>query len=118
MSNETQVLLSNITAESVDSTFAYSDKKPGAGYHKYADPLHTAVYVVDSFIGSIKLQGTLAIDPAETDWFDIENTSLGLGDDSTLWATPQSVNFVGNFVWIRAAYNLQNGTITQIQYNF
>jgi hypothetical protein len=43
---------------------------------------------------------------------------LGIGDDSTLWATPQSVNFVGNFVWIRAAYNLQNGTITQIQYNF
>lgn len=118
MSNETQVLLSNITVESTDSSFTYSDKKPGAGYHRYADPLHTAVYSSNSFVGTIKLQGTLAMDPSDADWFDIEGTALGAGFDSTLWTTSKSVNFVGNFVWIRAAYNLQNGTITSIQYNF
>lgn len=118
MSNETQVLLSNITTESVGSAFSYSNKKPGAGYHRYADPLHTAVYAVDSFKGTIKLQGTLATDPADADWFDIDNTTLGAGADSSFWTTTKSVNFTGNFVWIRAVYNLVNGTITSVQYNF
>jgi hypothetical protein len=118
MSNETQTLLSSFSTESADSSFSYSDKKPGAGYHRQTDCLHTAVYTVDSFIGTIKLQATLALDPTEADWFDIINTGVGAGSDSSFWTTAHSVNFSGNFVWIRAAYNVQNGTITSIQYNF
>ena len=116
MSNET--LISSFSTESLDSSFAYTDKKPGAGYHRQLDCTHTAVYNVNSFVGSIKLQATLAIDPADADWFDVDNTLLGLGEDSSYWTTSHSVNFTGNFVWIRAAYNVQNGTIVSIQYNF
>ena len=118
MSIENQVLLANITAEAADSTYAYGSKQPGAGYHKRSDSMHTATYSVDSFVGTIKLQGTLALYPADSDFFDIADTEIGLGSDSSAWTTAGSLNFQGNFVWIRAAYNVQNGTITSILYNY
>lgn len=118
MSTETIVLLSNITAEAPDSTYTYTDKHPGAGYHRRGDGLHTATYTVDSFIGSVKIQGTLALYPGDSDWFDIDGTELGLGSDSSAWTATNSINFTGNFVWLRAAYNVQNGTITEIRYNY
>jgi hypothetical protein len=118
MSNDTIVLLSNAKTESSDSSFTYSEKRPCAGYHRQIDCVHTAVYNVSTFVGTIKLQATLELDPAESDWFDITDTNLGAGHDSAYWTTAHSVTFIGNFVWIRAAYNVQNGTIDSIQYNF
>jgi hypothetical protein len=118
MSIESIVLLSNITAEADDSVYLYSDKQPGAGYHRRGDGLHTATYTVDSFIGSVKIQGTLALYPSDSDWFDVDGTEIGLGSDSSAWTTTNSFNFTGNFVWLRAAYNLQNGIIIQILYNY
>ena len=122
MSTEIIVLLEDYSTESVSPTFTYTEKGIGAGYHNLNNSLHTAVYRVDSFVGTIKLQGTLALDPSDSDWFDIENTTKG--DDSTLITNPdnpvvsQSVNFTGNFVWIRAGHILEDGTIQSIHYNF
>lgn len=116
MSNENIVLLSNISTESTDSSFAYSDKNKGAGYNKNGDGVHTVVYTVDSFVGTIKMQGTLELYPGENDWVDITGTELG--GDSSVFSASQSRTFVGKFLWIRAAYNLQNGIITQIRYNY
>lgn len=118
MSTKNTILVSNITAESTDSSLLYSDKMKGAGYHLYGDKVHTAFYDVNSFIGYIKLQGTLSLYPGDTDWIDITGTELGLNSDSSAWTAVQSINFTGNYVWIRAAYNLQNGSIIQIRYNF
>lgn len=116
MSNENIVLLSNVSTESVDSSFAYSDKNKGAGYNKNGDGVHTVVYTVDSFVGTIKMQGTLELYPGENDWIDIAGTELG--GDSSVFSVSQSRTFIGKFLWIRAAYNLQNGIITQIRYNY
>jgi hypothetical protein len=116
MSTENHILLSNITIESIDSSFSYSEKNKGAGYNRNNDGVHTVVYSVDSFIGTVKMQGTLELYPGETDWVDIAGTELG--GDSSVFSASQSRTFVGKFLWIRAAYNLQNGTITQIRYNF
>jgi len=118
MSNESRLLLENITEESADSSFTYGPKYKGAGYHRIFNPLHTATYQVQDFIGTIKIQATLNLYPADADWFDIAETEIGAGQDSSAWTSVNSVNFTGNFVWIRAAYNLQNGTITQILYNY
>jgi hypothetical protein len=120
MSTESIILSSNVTEESVpgDSSFKYSAKQKGAGYHKYNDGIHTAVYQVDSFVGTIKLQATLELYPGDTDWVDIVNTEVAYGSDSTQSTGAQSVTFTGKFVWVRAAYNLQNGTISQIRYNY
>lgn len=116
MSTESRILLENITNEAADSLFKYSDKAKGAGYHKRLDTTHTVVYSLDSFVGTFKMQGTLELYPSDTDWFDIDNTEIG--GDSSVFSSSGTYNFKGKFVWIRAAYNLQNGTITQIRYNF
>ena len=115
MAFENIVLLSNHTTESTDSSFSYSEKGKGAGYHNLKDNMHTAVYEVSEFAGTIKLQGTLESYPVEDDWADITDTEIG--GDSSVFSSTRSVSFSGNFVWIRAAYNLQNGTITSIRYN-
>jgi hypothetical protein len=116
MSIETTILLENITLESSDSTLKYSEKQKGSGYHKIGNGLHTYVYSIDSFVGSIKLQGTLELYPGDNDWVDIDNTTLTSNGDSTIVGSTTG-NFTGNFVWIRTAYNLQDGTISQIRYN-
>ena len=117
MSVESITLIENITTESPDSTFSYGDKKKGAGYHKNNDGVHTAVYQFDDFVGTVRIQGTLELYPGDDDWFDIDGTELG--GDSTIFADDTYSNtFTGKFVWIRAAYNLQNGTITEIRYNY
>lgn len=119
MSTESIVLVSNKSTESANSGYVYSDKNKGAGYNKNSDGIHTGVYVVDSFIGTIKLQGTLELYPGDNDWFDIADTEQGLADDSTAWSNnTYTVTFTGKFVWVRAAYNIQNGSITEIRYNY
>jgi hypothetical protein len=118
MSSKILTLLSNVSAESNDSTFSYGEKNTGAGYHNRRDGLHTAVYDLDNFAGTIKIQGTLELYPSESDWVDVLGTTVG-GDSTTiLGTTTSSINFTGNFVWLRAAYNVQNGTITEIRYNY
>lgn len=93
-----------------------SDKQKGAGYHNITDSLHTLVYSVASFKGSIKLQATLLVDPTEADWFDIPETELG--GDSSVFTAVQPINFTGNFVWIRAVYTLEDGAISGIHYTY
>lgn len=117
MSIESRVLISNINLEALDSTYVYGEKHKGAGYNRRSDGLHTVIYEVTDFKGSIKIQGTLELYPAESDWTDINGTEIGLGDDSTAWTTTNTRNFTGNFIWIRAAYNLQDGIINAVRYN-
>lgn len=118
MSIESYILLENITTEAVNSGYLFSSKNKGAGYNKNDDGIHTVVYVVDNFIGSIKMQGTLELYPGDNDWFDIYGTEQGIAADSTTWANnTYTSTFTGKFIWIRAAYNLQNGTIVEVRYN-
>lgn len=116
MSTENHILISDVSTESTDSSYAYSSKNKGAGYNKNGDGVHTVVYALDSFVGTIKMQGTLELHPGDDDWADITGTELG--GDSSVFSSSQNRTFTGKFVWIRAAYNLQNGTISQIRYNF
>ena len=72
----------------------------------------------DDFNGTVKMQGSLATDPTEDDYFDIADTTF-TSDLSTKIA---SFNFTGNYVWVRAKIETTNGTsngamITSILYN-
>ena len=89
----------------LDHTGFVTDKVKGDGYYSQPDGVHTVAYQVlnrgdsvDDFFGSCKMQGTLATTPTEDDWFDISGTTV-TSDQST---TISSVNFTGNFVWVRA----------------
>lgn len=111
MSFESLVLAENISNQT--DTVVYSLPKKGSGFHR-EDGLHLYIYQVEHFIGNITLQATLKQYPGNNDWFDINETVFN-GDGSTV---SQSNNFLGNFVWIRAAYQLSNGVIRQIRFNF
>ncbi len=89
------------------------------GYYGRTDGIHTVQVTVNGFTGSFGIQGTLATEPTEDDWFDInlnvnrnvssaspyvsfpvnpaEPSNPEGGDDATLAFT-----FVGNFVYLRA----------------
>lgn len=117
MSKETRVLASNISVEAQAVEFSYGDKNKGAGYHKNTDGVHTVVYEFNNFVGTVKIQGTLELYPGAYDWVDVQGTAIGITDSSALTLN-ESRTFVGKFVYIRAAYNVQNGTITEIRYNY
>ncbi len=120
MSNETIVILSNASDDSKPTEWQYSQKYIGAGYYKSGSGMHTVYFEFDNFKGSIKIQATLDTNPADNDWFDVSY------DDSdvvltALDSTPLNSNafctFTGKFVFIRAAYQLEQGTIKEIRYN-
>lgn len=111
MQTRNVILLENISTPT--SGYQYSNKYKGAGYHRIQGGFHTAVYYLHNFTGEIVLQGTLMEFPAETDWFNIADTNINVSNQ-----TDTSVNFLGNFAWIRAEYQLISGSIFNIIYNY
>lgn len=114
MSYESIILIENVSTAGVNVA---SEKKQGAGYHRKSDSLHTVVYSVNNLLGSVKLQGTLELYPVEVDWFDIAGTPLGDNVTTLVGTQVSTANFTGNFIWIRAVYTLQSGSIVEIRYN-
>jgi len=112
-----------VTAEtsdgSTDTVLTYSgfvtDKFKGDGYYSQADGIHTVAYHVNATCtGAIKMQGSLASTPTEDDYFDIDNTTFTTDQSTTI----NSVNFTGNFVWVRAKCTSNTaGSVTKILYN-
>ena len=99
-------------------------KYQGDGYYSQIDGVHTVAYHVsagsvtaaNNFNGSIKMQGSLATNPTEDDWFDIADTTFTADTSTSL----SSYNFTGNFVWVRAkCYNwtTASSSVTKILYN-
>lgn len=121
MATETTVILESVSTQTDDPTvFLYSDKKKGSGFNGRGRGVHTAVFELSSFLGTIKLQGTLEMIPGDDDWVDIRFDDLSelSTDDSTMLSGNISKNFTGNWLWIRAAHSLQQGSITRIRFNF
>ena len=96
-------------------------------YFGHTDGIHTVQVVVNNFTGSFGIQGTLAIEPVEVDWFDINlNANQNVSSASPLISFPinpaaptgqdgdnatLAFTFVGNFVWLRAI--LDRSTIVE-----
>lgn len=91
-----------------------SEKTKGAGYYGLGYGLHTVSFQVTQFSGNLKIQATLATDPSETDWFDV-NGAVYSGATST---EVEIQNFIGNFVWIRVVGTFTSGTINRILLNY
>jgi len=121
MSTQSTTLISNYADESSPSSWYFSEKQQGAGYHKKSNSLHTAVFLFDEFKGSVKLQATLELYPGDADWFDIvydDDADPLTSLDSTPAVPSATRNFTGNFIWIRAGIQLEDGTVTEIRYNY
>ena len=112
MSSVSETILSNQVHPGDSTSVAVTGTKyKGDGYYGRADGFHTVQYNVSGFNGTIKMQGTLATDPAETDYFDITGTDLG-NSEGTYFK-----NFTGNFVWVRVVVTYTAGTIQSVLLN-
>lgn len=90
----------------------------GDGYYGSTDGIHTVQVIYSNFTGSFGVQGTLATEPTESDWFYINlNSYANTSSESPFVTLPknplaptgrigdngtQAFTFVGNFVWLRA----------------
>lgn len=87
------------------------DKYKGDGYYGRSDGFHSIQYTFDGLTGSIIIEGTLAIDPTDDDWFEIHSYTAAQESDSKI------ANFTGNYVWVRSVVTYTDGTINSIVLN-
>lgn len=136
MAANSEVILTS-TSHSNDSTAVTvtGDKYKGAGYYGFGHSLHTVEFQFTGFVGSYKIQGTLATDPNENDWMDValsedsqffvDTTGLisRITDHITVSYETASTNvkiynFNGNFTWVRAVIlDWTHGTINRVLLN-
>ena len=125
MSRQSVLMLG--TEQSLDYT---GDSVRGDGFYGFSDGIHTVQITVADYIGRIYIQGTLASDPVEADWFNIKvngnddyityGVGAGTGVTSTIAYT-----FQGNMVYLRAKVErshlslliTQVGTLSKILLN-
>lgn len=96
------------------SVLSYTgDKQKADGYYGQTDGLHTVSARVTNFVGRIYLEGSLATDPASTDWFPIyltsgntfrqyPVTSVPSGSNNLGDTTTEAWTFRANLLWVRA----------------
>ena len=88
-------------------------------YYGRTDGIHTVQVVYSNFTGNFGLQGTLAVEPTESDWFDINlNANRNVSSASPYVSFPQTgssgetgtmaFTFVGNFTHLRAIVDRSN----------
>ena len=120
MPSNSETIISN-QAHVGDSTVQThtGEKFKGDGYYGRSDGFHTVQYTVTGFQGKIDMQATLAINPADADWFTITGTNLTSTDDSGQYNTGTHLfNFTGNYVWVRAYIsNWTDGTVRSVLLN-
>jgi hypothetical protein len=95
------------------------EKFKGDGYYGRSDGLHTVQYNVNGLIGTITMQGTLALDPSSSDWFSLNETIHISGTADSANANGSFIyNFTGNYVWVRAIVtNWTDGSVQSVVLN-
>jgi hypothetical protein len=81
------------------------------GWYSFTDGLHTVSIQTQNFTGRVYLEGSLATDPQDTDWFTIPLGGLDYaefpqrkGDPSGMLGDTGTVafSFRANIMWVRA----------------
>lgn len=111
MANSETILTSNTHAGDSAVELVVGVKYKGDGYYGRSDGLHSVQYTYNGFTGTIIIQGTLAVEPVEADWFDVHTYSASNETSSKI------ASFTGNYVWIRAKVSYTDGTISSITLN-
>ena len=69
-------------------------------YYGYTDGIHTVAVNYSAFRGTLKIQGTLSLNPAETDWFTIREITKPV-TGTTGVTLSEAYTFTGNYVYLR-----------------
>ena len=112
MSNNSEIILSANTHPG-DSTAVtvVGSKFKGDGYYGRSDGLHTIQYQYAGVTGTLKVDGTLATNPTDDDWFQVHALVLASETGSSV------ANVTGNLVWLRASIIYTDGTVNKITMN-
>lgn len=114
MSATSETILSNQSYSGTGSKSVIGDQYKGDGFYRKTDGYHTVQYSVAGFIGTVKMQATLAVSPTEEDWFTVPETEY----TSTVTTNSTVIkNFIGNYVWVRATASWTAGSINSITLN-
>ena len=89
------------------------DAVPGDSYYGYTDGIHTVAVYGQDLTGRIKIQGTLATQPTEDDWFDILLAGLPYKDYSN-YTGVEGFTFTANLVFLRAVLDRDALGITDV----
>jgi hypothetical protein len=111
-----------------------SFKDQGAGYYGTTNGLHVITITnTPTFVGTATIQATLATDPIEADWFDIQDAEFVYTVNSPGYVAPSlqganpylgqhlrtaHVSFTGQFTWIRSHVLISSGAIMKLSYNY
>jgi len=98
MARKTTTLLPLTGATELNTTGA---AVPGDSYYGYTDGVHTVAIYGDNLKGRIKIQGTLATNPTESDWFDILLAGMPYKDYNGFTGV-DGFTFIANLVFLRA----------------
>lgn len=89
----------------------YSTVVKGDSYYGYTDGFHTIQVIYNQFVGRLRLQATLSLDPTVSDWFDVvPSNTLGTSFNEAGFvqfnandpaAGSEAYSFSGNFTFIR-----------------
>ncbi len=130
--NRRSIILMSATGTDMNQ---YSDTVKGDSYYGYTDGYHTIQATYDQFIGRLRIQATLLLEPTDDDWFDLvpsETTGTrfsGLGYvqfTSTDQASKSGAySFKGNYAYLRvyldrehvgdgATYDTSYGQVSRI----
>ena len=107
----------------------YSTVVKGDSYYGYTDGFHTIQVIYNQFVGRLRLQATLSLDPTESDWFDVvPSNTLGTSFNEAGFvqfnandpaAGSEAYSFSGNFTFIRVYMDREhvgNGTTYDSSY--
>lgn len=96
----------------------YSTEVKGDSYYGYTDGLHTIQVTYGQFIGRLRLQASLIVEPGADDWFDIiPNTTTGRAFNTAGFIQfnadnpangSEAYTFRGNFAWVRTYMDRQH----------
>ena len=101
-----------------------SEKFKGDGYYGRSDGLHTIQVGLNGFIGKIKIEACLNVNPSDEDWFTVILEDLSSASNAIILeyleneTSSKLYNCKGNFIFLRAkVYDWTDGTITNIRLN-
>jgi len=106
--NRRSVTIMNATGTEMNK---YSDEVKGDSYYGYTDGIHTIQVIYSQFVGRLRIQASLSLEPTESEWFDlVPSTTAGrrfndLGYVQFNADNPadgsEAYTFQGNIAWVR-----------------
>ena len=90
----------------------FSTEVRGDSYYGYTDGLHTFQVTYEQFVGRLRIQASLIVEPGDNDWFDIvPQSTTGKAFNTAGFVQfnsddpadkSEAYTFRGNFAWVRA----------------